>query len=185
MYNPDVMKKIPVRFDDKRILYGAGGTCVLVILLVLMFSGGNVGRVQKHPPAVTLQTGNVKAYWDECVTGVLKSGNVPGSCRNAQSIHDAYGVNVWGLLEEEQGKMIQTAQMIARGEILNDKQLKQCIKDGRCRPIPVPDARDAGSRDLFFHLVDSGGMTRRICMKMDLCLALEKAGLIDSGRMAE
>lgn len=183
MYNPDMMKKFPAWFEDKRILYGAGVACTLVILIVLMLSGGNTGRVQKRPPAVTLQTGDVKAYWSECVTGVLKSGNVPGSCRSVQGIHDVYGVNVWSLLEEEQGKMIQTAQMIARGEILNDKQLKQCIKDGRCRPIPVPG--DTASHDVFFHLVESGGMTRGVCMRMDLCIALEKAGLIDSGRMAE
>lgn len=185
MYNPDMMKKIPVWLEDKRILYGAGAACLLFILAIFMFSGGNTGRVQKHTPAVTLQAGDVKAYWGECVTGVLKSGSVPGACRSARSIHDAYGVNVWGLLEEEQGRMIQTAQMIARGEILNDKQLKQCIKDDRCRLIPLPDAGDAESRDVFFHLVESGGMTRKICLRMDLCVALEKAGLIDSGRMAE
>lgn len=180
-----MMKRLPVRFKDKKILYVAGAAGLCVVFLILIFSAGNSGRMQRNPPAVTLQAGDIKAYWAECVTGVLKSENIPERCRSVQGIYDAYGVNVWGLLEEEQGKMIQTAQMIARGEILNETQMKQCVKDGRCRLVPLPAADDPGSRDIFFHLVESGGMTRKICMKMDLCRALEKAGLVDSGRMAE
>lgn len=141
-----------------------------------------------------LLAGNIGSFRSDCIDAVLEQNIISEGCRSASAMQETYGVNVWDVLDEHRSRMIMTARLIARGDILTQKDYEACLGTGKCAPIPLlgehgkdnvrklntPQAIE--TRRLFWYLVEDGRLTRDICAYMDTCRALEKIGLIGAGQ---
>ncbi len=171
---------------NKRLYIFSGiGFLVLVAALFVVFSTSSSVPVPAPDPAVPEQ--DIAGFYRDCVETVLKTETVPESCATVTAIKAAYSVEMRHELERQQGKMIMTARRIARGDILDKKAYKACLKSGECVKVPLfPDTENAEEpspeeikqRQSFWHLVNDGAMTPALCLHMDVCRAMAKIGLV-------
>ena len=131
-------------------------------------------------------TGDINAYLRDCV-GVNAP---PEPCRSAGAIKSSYGVDIWRLLEIEQGRTVMTARWIADGTLEEVKDYDSCIAKKLCRPVPLPPQQARHDEKIlnapenvrimkvFRHLVDDGSLTPETCDVIAVCRAMVKAGLL-------
>ncbi len=125
------------------------------------------------------------AFNQNCVEGVLHGAGIPNSCSSAAFMRHYYNVDPLDVLDREQGRLIDTAQKIARGDITNQKTYRHCIEQGLCAEIPVlPSASEKNTPQgkaisaEFWHLVNDGSPTAETCSLTAICRALVKIGII-------
>lgn len=182
-YNPDVTVKSPL--VKNALLFCLGLALAGVIGLF-------VGREQapvyvQEPKDYSPRTaGDTVAYRRECVD----AANPPEQCRSAATIKSVYGVDVWEMLEIEQGRTIMTARRIDDGTLETMEDYERCLKEELCRPVPLPPQKarhnekllnapeTVKARKLFRHLADDGSLTPDVCAIIDVCRAMTEAGLL-------
>jgi len=152
--------------DKKSILIAGGVIFALLFLIALVPRGHDSGA----------GAGDVDSYRRDCVSGVLSSGNVPPFCSDLATIKKKYNVDPLFLLSDQRGRMMQTAQYVARGDLLTEHDLKACVGRGECVDIPLPD--NEKNKIIFQQLVDGGALTPELCNTMDVCKALVQAKLV-------
>lgn len=122
-----------------------------------------------------IKANGIKSFQNDCVDYVLQGGNPPSTCKSYESIKATYHVEANVLLNTQQERMISTAQKIAKGEITNNSEYRECIKKGECVTIPTPQVPEQKAE--FWHLVNDGRVTQANCQAMEICRALVKLGL--------
>lgn len=123
-------------------------------------------------------------FYRDCVESVLKNENVPPSCATAEAILSAYKLDVFVEFNADISRMVMTARRIARGEMIDEKTYKECLKSGECVPVPQmsgrldPDGERARQiRRDFWNLAERSLITKSVCSYSELCRALEKSGI--------
>ena len=156
-----------------------------VIILGFFFAGDFMAGRKNPPPRQQEQQGDIKGFRRDCVRGVLDGGAVPAACASAGAIKSAYNVDVGMLLIEDHGRLIMTARRIDRGQIMDDRDYKECLDSGDCLPLPrIPKGKNQGSpeslriQNLLAHLVDKGSLTPEVCEALEICRAMIRAGLL-------
>lgn len=134
---------------------------------------------QELPPQ---HEGRAAEYMRDCVTGVLRNGAVPDSCRTAEAIRQAYDLDVWALLQSEFAATSDTAQKIVRGDLLRQEDYRACLQRGACRLLPLPRKEDSQAQydatvSYLQRLAAGAEMDSYTCSIIDMCRALMKAGL--------
>jgi|GEM_PF-3250708 len=176
------------RQDTSQLVYAASMIAIIVAVLFVFFTKTSLPtRLNKDNP---LLLGNVERFYKDCVDRVLRFGDVPQGCRTAKAMYQEYHVNVWDVMNEQRLRMIYTARMIARGDLMTEADYQACVARAECHIVPLlpginqndekrmsnPDIR--AKQDLFWHLVNDGSLRPDLCEYMDVCKALRKIGLI-------
>lgn len=171
--SPEMRRRLPVM------------AAAAVIVLGFFLAGDFMAGRKVLPPEQRERQGDVKGFRRDCVRGVLDGGAVPAACASAEAIKAAYDVDVRMLLIEDHGRLIMTARRIDRGQIMDDRDYKECLDGGDCLPLPrIPKGKNQNSpesirtQNLVAHLVDKGSLTREVCEALEICRAMIRAGLL-------
>lgn len=126
----------------------------------------------------------------DCVEKALNKQPVAQNCRTADSIRDAYNIDIQKEINHFMGRMQSTAIKVKDGGITSGQQYQSCIAQRNCAPIPLlPENVDAEKisvrskeyaevRRAFWDLVEKKGLTKDICLSMLLCKAMNITGAV-------
>jgi hypothetical protein len=128
------------------------------------------------------------------VAGFVKTCVMPDEpsdarCKNKADILSAWGVDVDDLIEQRRLLMVSTVKRMLSGELSRHNLYESCIHQGACAPVPLlPDTVDPAAiasgnsylatRKAFWQLAENSPLTPEICLFMDICRAMQAAGVI-------
>ena len=179
----------------------------LVILLLCMaivggayfvFNGDSgapdtIAQIQSAP---WQPEGDLQAFNQTCIQIQDNGGasTVTPACQNFTNIKETFDVDAPLLIEIEKGRFIATAELIARGGVINQDNYEACITQRDCIDSPLFETllkiksldnlsgRDLLAYRLYDHLLDTGQLTKELCGYMRVCQALYKSGAVTDDR---
>ncbi len=138
------------------------------------------------PDAAPKAPEGVAAFVKTCV---MPDEPTDARCKNKADILAAWDVDIDALIEQRRVLMVSTVKRMVNGELRRHHLYENCIQQGDCAPVPLlPDNVDAASiasgnaylttRKAFWQLAENSPLTPEICQFMDICRAMQAAGVI-------